>query len=65
MTCLQCANLTSHSQKMAREGFGNCKVRVEWKYLSITYDRQCRHFDQVSPEVAKTRTEWAMKVGAA
>lgn len=63
--CLDCSNLTSHSAKMALHGFGNCKVRAEWSYLSITSEHQCDKFAQVTPEVAKTREAWASKGGAA
>lgn len=63
--CLDCTSLTSHSKKLAVQGWGNCKSRPEWKYLSITYDRECGQFAQVTPDVAKTRAEWTVKVGAA
>ena len=63
MRCLDCNNLTSHSQKMKAEGFGNCKARSEWKYLSVTYERNCEKFAQVPAGV--NRDGWAVKVGAA
>lgn len=65
MRCLDCNNLTSHSKKMALHGYGNCKQRPDYKYMSITRDHQCEKFAQVTAAIALTRSEWAVKVGAA
>lgn len=65
MRCLDCANLTSHSQKMREQGYGNCKAHTEWKYLSVIYERNCEKFARVTAEIALTRSEWALKMGAA
>ena len=63
MRCLACKNMSlQHTPAMARLGFGHCKCESRnYVHVSVSWDRECGKFDQVTPETLGKRSDWLNK----
>ena len=58
--CIECQNIKSHKE-MTKHEFANCSFYPSWRYISLTYERQCDKFVN-APEVEIKKREQLEKV---
>lgn len=60
MICLHCSKIDLQSdRKMSREGFGKCKQEpLVGRYISLSYNRECSHYEAAKDEIVNKRVEW-------
>lgn len=60
MICLHCTNADLQREPaMSREGFGKCKQEpLAGRYISLSYERQCSHYEAADAEIVNKRVEW-------
>lgn len=60
--CITCANLNLRDAgPMARFGFGKCKLRAKWEFISTTYERECKAHRPAEADVVAARIKWNEK----
>ena len=67
MKCLSCKHLDlKHNAQMSRYGFGHCKKEERsCAHFSVSYDRQCKKFEEADQATAIKRAAWIDKQSGA
>lgn len=59
MNCKDCRHM-----QVPKNGMANCAKEPDWKYMSLRFDRNCRHYQVATEaEIQLKRKQWRKQNG--
>lgn len=60
--CIKCQNLDLKAdERMTKLGFGRCKKKPTYEFVSVKRDIKCKDYREEKPEVIEKRIDWRNK----